>query len=200
MELTMQNAKKVLEKYLKENNAKKYEHSKRVAIISKQLAKKWDISQEEAVIASLLHDIGKSVSKREMLDICSRNNVIIHDFEIFENTESLHGEVSKIILNKEFEKASNSERFDRIQSAVAKHVTGAEQMSDLDKVVFIADNIEPSKKNYDIFVKIQSGEIESMDECIKLIIERKQQRAGLKNMEINPLLINTKQSIEEDTK
>lgn len=84
LDINLGNAFKILNTYLKEKHLDSYEHSIRVAKISKILAQKWNANVEDAVIAGLLHDIGKSLSKREMLNLCIQNELTLHDFEIFE--------------------------------------------------------------------------------------------------------------------
>lgn len=186
MDITVENAFIILKKYLENSNQDKFEHSIRVAKISKILAQKWDTSVWDAIIAGLLHDIGKSMSRKEMLDLCARNGITMYDFEIFDNLTALHGKVSSLLFESEFNK-NDMERFHAISHAISNHVAGNESITLLDKVIFIADNIEPNRGN-DILSRIQSGEITSPDECIKIIIEDKLKRAKEKGREPNPLL------------
>ena len=83
MEITINNAKKVLKKYLAENRKKLY-HSIRVAKVAKILAEKNGVPVDEAVIASLLHDIGKTMTPQEMLAFCASREITMYDFEIFQ--------------------------------------------------------------------------------------------------------------------
>lgn len=195
MDITVKNAFATLKKYLEFKNPNKFNHSIRVAKTSKMLAEKWNAPVKDAIIAGLLHDIGKSMNKREMLSLCVRNGVTIYDFELLENLTALHGKVSSLLFEEEFD-SDDKESFDSISHAIASHVAGDEQMSILDKVVFIADNVEPYRKN-NILSRIQSGEITSPDECIKLIIKGKTERSKQNNRELNPLLNCTLDSLEE---
>lgn len=146
MDITINNAKEVLKKYLKGNKKKLY-HSIRVAKVAKILAEKNNVPVDEAVIAALLHDIGKSMTGKEMLEICANREVTMYDFEIFELLDALHGKAGAILFEKEFDRKSNPEKFDRIKHAIASHVAGADdKMNTLDKIVYVADNIEPQKK------------------------------------------------------
>ncbi len=196
MDITVENAFIILKKYLENLNKDKFEHSIRVAQTSKILAQKWDTSVEDAIIAGLLHDIGKSMKKREMLDLCTRNGVTLYDFELFANLSALHGKVSSLLFESEFNK-DDIERFNSISHAISNHVAGNESLTLLDKVIFIADNIEPNRGN-DILSKIQSGEITSPDECIKMIINDKLERAKDKGRESNPLLNCTPEDSLDD--
>lgn len=196
LDITAENAFLILKKYLGEKNQNKYLHSIRVAKTAKMLAEKWGVSKEDAVIVGLLHDIGKSLSSREMLELCVRNGIEMFDFELFGCAVALHGKASSLLFKKEF-KEDDSERFNAISDAICSHVAGSEDMSDLGKVVFIADNIEPEKNN-DILSRIQSGELNDINECIREIIKDKIKRAQKEQREINPILNATLESIDEE--
>ena len=203
MDITINNAKEVLKKYLKGNKKKLY-HSIRVAKVAKILAEKNNVPVDEAVIAALLHDIGKSMTGKEMLEICANREVTMYDFEIFELLDALHGKAGAILFEKEFDRKSNPEKFDRIKHAIASHVAGADdKMNTLDKIVYVADNIEPQKKKRNhsketenqtetdsLLSKIENGEIADLDTCIQILIEGKKQRAEKRGMECNPLVDN----------
>ena len=203
MDITINNAKEVLKKYLKGNKKKLY-HSIRVAKVAKILAEKNNVPVDEAVIAALLHDIGKSMTGKEMLEICANREVTMYDFEIFELLDALHGKAGAILFEKEFDRKSNPEKFDRIKHAIASHVAGADdKMNTLDKIVYVADNIETKKEKRNhsketenqtetdsLLSKIENGEIADLDTCIQILIEGKKQRAEKRGMECNPLVDN----------
>lgn len=196
--ITKENALKVLKKYLKATDKDRMQHSLRVAQTGKQLAKKWGCCQEDdVIIASLLHDIGKSMSKKEMLNLCVRNEISLYDFEIFETAKALHGKVGSLIFEEEF-LDDDRERFQSISHAISCHTSrDSEPLSPLDKIVFIADNIEPNRKN-DFLTQILSDKIKTPDECIRLIIDRKRKKAKAKNLELNPMLDATLETLEEE--
>lgn len=203
MEITINNAKKVLKKYLTENRKKLY-HSIRVAKVAKILAEKNEVPVDEAVIASLLHDIGKTMTPQEMLAFCASREITMYDFEIFQAPGALHGKVSAILFEEEFDRNSDPEKFDRIQHAISSHVAGADdKMTELDKIVYVADNIEPEKEKRNhsketenqtetdsLLSKIENGEIENLDDCIQIIIEGKKERAKNRGLPCNPLVDN----------
>ena len=59
-------------------------------------------------------------------------------------------------------------------------------MNDLDKLIFISDNIEPKKRDSDLMMAISSKGY-GMDDVIKIIIKRKKERASVQEREVNPL-------------
>lgn len=197
MKLKIKNAKKVLIKYLGKD-PKKFNHSLRVAELAKNLAEKCDEDVKEAVIASLLHDIGKSMNQREILNLCSEKGTTLYDFEIYASLMALHGKAGAIIFEQEFDRASDPEKFDRIKQAISYHVAGGEEnMSKLDKIVYVADNIEPQKQNrYEksqikyMLDKLKKSQTINIDELVKIIIEAKKNRAKKEGRVVNPLIDN----------
>lgn len=196
LDLNAKNAFIILKKYLGEKNPNKFEHSIRVAQTAKKLAAIWGVSQEESVISALLHDIGKCFTRQQMLELCSRNNVPLYEFEIFDNITALHGKVSSLIMDMEFSK-DDIDKFNRISHAVSAHVAGAESMSDLDKILFIADNIEPQRKN-NFMARIESGELNTLNKCVKEIILDKWKRSDSENRVSNPFYKCTMDAIDDE--
>lgn len=197
MKITIENAKKVLIKYLGKNT-EKVNHSIRVAEIAKKLAEKCGENVKEAVIAALLHDIGKSMDEQEMLNLCLRKETTVYDFELYGYTMALHGKVGAIIFEQEFDKSIDPIAFDRIKQAISYHVAGGEEhMSKLDKIIYIADNIEAKKqKRYEnknirnLVDKLENNEKIDIDEYVKIIIEEKKKRAKQEGRIVNPLVDN----------
>lgn len=197
MKLSKKNAMLTLETYLKDANILKYEHSLRVAEMCQILAKKWNPSlSEDAIIAGLLHDIGKSVKRKEMLYECAIKKLTLYDFSIFETPVALHGQISAMIFEKVFDDKSDLDRVKPISHAISCHSTGDTNMNLLDKILFIADNIEPAKNN-NIFSEIQSGELTSPNECVEQIILLKDLNAIEHHRILDPLLLNTLQNLDE---
>lgn len=196
MEINIENAHLVLKKYLEEKNQKKYEHSIRVAKISEILAQTWGVDVSKAVIAGLLHDIGKSMSKQEMLSLCVRHNITIYDFELWENVTALHGRISSLLFEEEFE-GNDEKTIKEISHAISSHIAGDENMSLLDKVTFIADNLDLKEGSKDLLKKIEKGEVGPND-CVRQIIKQKIAKNQKKGWEHNPLLNATLMDMDDE--
>lgn len=156
--------------------------------ISKLLAKEWGAPVSDTVIASLLHDIGKSMSTQEILSLCLRNNVTMYDFELFENTSVLHEKASAIIFEEEF-KGNDEKRMDLISHAISTHSTGDISMSIIDKIVYISDNLDLKEEGKELLKGIKDGQIHDSDYYVKEITKQKIQRSIKRGQEqYNPLL------------
>ena len=197
MEITIRNAKKILTKYLQGKNQKKFEHSIRVARTSKMIAEKCNVSVEDSIIAGLLHDIGKGLSRWQILELANRNNIDIYDFELFETHEALHGKISALLFEEEFDN-TEIERFKNISHAISYHVAGGEdKMTPLDKILYIADNAEP-EKNIEFYQQLNNEDTIDMNKWVKKIIKDKQSRAVQKQRIQNPLIDATLENLDDE--
>ena len=68
-------------------------------------------------------------------------------------------------------------------------------MNLLDKIVFIADNIEPNKDS-ELYKQFKDNSIDSPDDYLKLIIDKKIARSINKRRELNPMTQATNETLE----
>ena len=139
---------KILE-WLKNNlNEERYLHTLGTAECAKELAKKYGLNEEKAYLAGLLHDCAKCFSNEKLLDIIHKN---LH-VEVCEmlNYKTLHAPVSAYIAEKEFNVTDKE-----ILSAIRWHTLGKLDMSDFEKIVFLADKIEPNTRDKDYSAQIR---------------------------------------------
>ncbi|MBP5357472.1 MAG: bis(5'-nucleosyl)-tetraphosphatase (symmetrical) YqeK [Clostridia bacterium] len=109
-------------------------HSFSTALCGVKLAKRLDVDTNKAAIALLLHDIGKYVSREE-----AEKLGIVFSSEIEKMPKPIiHAEIGAEILSQ-LEKIEDKE----IINAVRYHTTGRPEMSALEKIVYLADYIEP---------------------------------------------------------
>lgn len=136
-------------KWLKENlNEKRYIHTLGTADCAKELAQKFGLDSEKAYLAGLLHDCAKCFSNEKLLDIIHKH-LNVEECEML-NYKTLHAPVSAYIAEKEF-KITDKE----ILSAIRWHTLGRLDMTDFEKIVFIADKIEPNTRDKEYSDKIR---------------------------------------------
>lgn len=136
-------------KWLKENlNEKRYIHTLGTADCAKELAQKFGLNSEKAYLAGLLHDCAKCFSNEKLLDIIHQH-LEVEECEML-NYKTLHAPVSAYIAEKEF-KIMDKE----ILSAIRWHTLGRLDMTDFEKIVFIADKIEPNTRDKEYSDKIR---------------------------------------------
>lgn len=153
---------------------KRYLHSLRVAKEAVALAKHYSTDEQKAYIAGLLHDCAKYIDKDESIKMLEDNDVEVNICEK-NNKGLLHAPLGAIIAAKEFGINDNV-----ILSAIQNHTTGKANMSDLDKIIYLADLIEPGR-NYteidDIRTKVYEnlniGMLYGLEYSIRYILSKK---------------------------
>lgn len=139
---------KILE-WLKNNlNEKRYIHTLGTADCAKELAKQFKLDQDKAYLAGLLHDCAKCFPNEKLLDIIHKH-LDVEECEML-NYKTLHAPVSAYIAETEF-KITDKE----ILSAIRWHTLGKLDMTDFEKIVFIADKIEPNTRDEEYSAKIR---------------------------------------------
>ena len=126
--------------WLKNNlNEERYLHTLGTADCAKELAEKYGLDNEKAYLAGLLHDCAKCFPNEKLLEII-HNNLEVEESEL-QNYKTLHAPVSAYIAEKDF---GVSDR--EILSAIRWHTLGKIDMSDFEKIIFLADKIEPNTR------------------------------------------------------
>jgi predicted HD superfamily hydrolase involved in NAD metabolism len=160
LEIT-QKLRKELEKELKPD---RYDHTLGVAYTSASLAMVHGANVDKALIAGFLHDCAKCLSHEEQLSICEKNNIEVTDVER-RNHSLLHAKAGIYIASTKYEV-----RDPEILNAIRYHTTGRENMSLLEKIVYIADFIEPNRKPLDDMNIIRKEAFEDLDKCLAHIL------------------------------
>ena len=124
-------------KWLKENlDEERFEHSLGVAETSIELAKRFNLDVDKAYTAGLLHDCAKCMPKDKQLQIMN-SYLNVEECEMI-SPKTFHAPVGAYCAEKEFG-ITDSE----ILSAIRWHTIGKLDMTDFEKIIFIADKIEP---------------------------------------------------------
>ena len=166
-----------IKKYLKENlSEEKYLHSLGTAQACVAIAEKVGYDVEKAYLAGLVHDCAKGMGFEELLNYCHNSNIEFEDGEL-ENYKVLHAPVGKIIACEKF----GIEDVE-ILDAIRWHTLGKCDMSLLEKIVFLADKIEPETRGRDEYerrlknVDLPMGLDREIFECyaytIKSLVDR----------------------------
>ena len=103
-----------------------------------RLAKRWGESEENAAEAGILHDITKKLVLSEQL-ILSEKYGIINDTYETANVKLLHAKTGAALARDLFNIS------DRVYSAIRWHTTGKPDMTLLEKIIYMADYIEPNR-------------------------------------------------------
>jgi len=161
----------ILSELKKDLNEERYLHSIGTAEMSAELAKKYCCDVEKAYVSGLLHDCAKCMDFTQSQEIARKYIKDITEEEI-NNRKTIHAPVSSYIAKTKFGVEDNE-----ILSAIRFHTIGKCDMSDFEKIIFIADKIEtktrPEEFRKLIVCKLEEENPlnEAMFRCCELTIE-----------------------------
>jgi nicotinate-nucleotide adenylyltransferase len=130
---------KITEDLRKSLKTSRFEHTLGVAGTAKKMAEIFHVNPNKAYLAGILHDCAKNLENTELLNLCKENKIPVTESEM-ESPYLLHGKVGAYIANTKYGITD-----EEVLSAVIWHTTGKENMTDLEKIVFSADYIEPGR-------------------------------------------------------
>lgn len=118
------------------------EHCRRVSAIGAELAGRHGADLRLAKLGGLLHDIARGESGADMLKRCEEWNIPVGQVEA-SHPVLLHGVVGAETARREL-----GITHQELLTAITWHSTGREAMTPLEKVVFLADKLDPGKEGY----------------------------------------------------
>ena len=116
----------------------RFEHCIGVSKTAQKLAELNQYDEDKAALAGFIHDYAKQVSVEEYREVIKTNGF---DQDLLNWNRSIwHGIVGTYFIQRDL-KITDSE----ILTAVRRHTTADVEMTTLDKIVFMADYIEPGR-------------------------------------------------------
>lgn len=168
-----------------ELTGKRFLHTLGVEYTAAALAMKYDVPLLNAQVAGLLHDNAKCLSDEKQLKICEKNHLHVSDVEK-RNPYLLHGKVGAFLAKTEY-----GIEDDDILNAITWHTTGRPDMSVLEKIIFVADYIEPGRKEAPGLEEIRKLAFEDLDRAMIRILEDTLSYLGSGDREIDPMTRKT---------
>ena len=156
--------KKIRKSMEKELDARRYEHTLGVAYTAAALAMCYDIDPIMAETAGLLHDCAKCLSDDKKISVCRKNNMEINSVES-RNPYLLHAKAGYCIAKNKFDIEDQD-----ILNAILNHTTGRPGMSTLEKIIYIADYIEPSRKQAPNLSEVRKLAFQNLDQALLKIL------------------------------
>lgn len=165
-----------IDDYLRKNlKESRYVHTLGVVQSACSLAKINGVDEEKTKIAALIHDAAKNMKIDKQYKILKDNNVDI-DIISQNSPQILHGWVAAI-LAKDLMGVVDEE----IINAVKYHTTARKSMSKLEKIIYIADYIEPNRDYPGVeelrkatFSNLDKGLLMGIDNTITFVIKQGQ--------------------------
>lgn len=175
-------------------------HSERVGQTARGLGKRFGFAKplkDKLEIAGLLHDCAKEIPNNQMLKLADENQIeILNIDKRFPN--ELHARVGATLVRqelmfdkKEEEKPEVSLALDEnIIAAIRSHSFGEVTMNQFEKIILIADDIEPERDadKRKMILDALGENIENIDEALKIALEIKLNKTRKRREPIHPLL------------
>ena len=161
-ETDIRKIRKSMEKHL---DPKRYEHTLGVAYTAASLAMRYGEDTVKAILAGMLHDCAKCLSNEKRISICEKHNIMISEAEE-KNPFLLHAKAGSFLAMNKY-KVHDSD----VINAILNHTTGRPGMSLLEKIIFVADYIEPGRKKAPNLAEIREMAFISLDGAVVKILK-----------------------------
>lgn len=156
----------------------RFEHVLRVNDTALALAKKYSIPQQQTEQAALFHDIAKFNDEENLRLIIVEENI---DSRLLSfHHELWHASVGAIVARDEFGVSDED-----VLNAIRYHTTGRAGMSKLEKVIYVADMIEPGR-NFPGVELLRELAWENLDMAMRACIHQSVQFLVSKRVQVFP--------------
>lgn len=118
---------------------KRYYHSLKVSECAENLAEKYGVNKEKAKIAGIFHDSTKEFDNFKQMEIIDKFKIELSEFELNEK------KLFHAVTGKAYVENIIGIKDQDILNAIRYHTTGRKGMSDLEKILYVADAISEDR-------------------------------------------------------
>ena len=120
------------------HNAKRVPHVIGCSQTARDMAVHYGADPVAAERAGILHDVTKALGAEEQLKLCEKYDILLDNFER-KNSKLLHAKTGAEIAFRIFGESS------AVRDAILWHTTGRANMTLLEKIIYLADYMEPNR-------------------------------------------------------
>jgi nicotinate-nucleotide adenylyltransferase len=143
-----------------------------------ELAKRWGADETDAARAGILHDITKAIDGPLQLTLCDAYGKILSDFSR-KYPKTLHALTGSLVAERIF--GENK----AVVSAIEHHTTGKADMTLLEKIIYVADYMEPNR-DFPGVEQLRELAFSDIDAALKLGLEMTLQHLANQGAEVSP--------------
>ena len=136
------------------------------------------MNETDAVRAGLLHDITKALDGPLQLTLCRSYGTMLDDFST-KNPKTLHALTGSLVAERIF--GEN----EAVVQAIRCHTTGKADMNLLEKIIYVADYMEPNR-DFPGVETLRSLAYEDITQALKLGLNMTLDMLRSQNREISP--------------
>lgn len=140
-----------------------------------QLARRWGEDPESAAVAGILHDMTKNLSYDEQLILCEKYGIILDTAE--KNSPKLLHAITGAAAARDLFGVS-----DNVYQAIRWHTTGKPDMTTLEKIIYLADYIEPTR-DFEGLEELRTLAYEDLDRAMALGLKMSLEDLRRRNVE-----------------
>ena len=143
-----------------------------------ELAKLWGADVTDAARAALLHDVTKALDGPLQLTLCQQYDIMLDDFSL-QNPKTLHALTGSLVARRIF--GENP----AVVAAIRSHTTGKPAMNVLEKIIYVADYMEPNR-DFPGVEKLRKLAYTDLDAALRLGLEMTLDLLKQQGREISP--------------
>ena len=143
-----------------------------------ELAKVWGADETDAARAGLLHDITKALDGPLQLTLCRDYGILLDTFST-KNPKTLHALTGSLVAKRIF--GEN----EAVVSAIRSHTTGKADMNTLEKIIYVADYMEPNR-NFPGVEELRHLAYTDLDAALKLGLTMTLEMLKKQGSEVSP--------------
>jgi len=143
-----------------------------------ELAKRWGANVTDAARAGILHDITKAIDGPLQLTLCEAYGKILSDFSR-KYPKTLHALTGSLVAQRIF--GENEE----VVSAICHHTTGKADMTLLQKIIYVADYMEPCR-DFPGVEELRRLAFTDLDAALKLGLNMTLEHLARQGAEVSP--------------
>ena len=142
------------------------------------LAQRWGADVTDAARAGLLHDVTKALNAEAQLTLVEEYGIILDDFHR-RYPKTLHALTGSLVAEHLF--GEN----DAVVAAVRYHTTGKADMNLLEKIIYVADYMEPNR-DFPGVEKLRELAFSDLDAALKLGLTMTLELLNQQGNEVSP--------------
>lgn len=181
-DIQLDEIRKKVKKHLDKN---RYRHTISVMHCAAALAMRYDVDMKKAMLAGLLHDCAKCIPAKEKFALCRKYKIPVSKVEE-ENPSLLHAKIGAVLAKEKYHITDKE-----ICHAIEVHTTGCPAMSLLDKIIYIADFIEPYRFEAPNLPQLRKLAFTDIDLCLRKMLHDSLEYLYSKKAPVDPMTEKT---------
>lgn len=141
----------------------RFEHTLGVEKTAREMARIFSVDEEQAALAGLLHDCAKCMPLEKMLKAAKNETV---DAVMRESKALMHAVAGRCVARDVYNVEDEA-----VLDAIRWHTTGRADMTALDKIIYLADMIEPNRKPYPGLEPLRALCMKDLDEAMHTALQ-----------------------------